>query len=611
MCGINGFTFKDTQLIKKMNQSIIHRGPDDGGEYTSPRISLGSRRLSIIDLSKNGHMPMPNKDKTVWIVFNGEIYNFIQLRQDLIKKGYKFKSKTDTEVILNGYTEYGLDFLSKLNGMFAAAIWDSNQNQLALFRDRVGIKPLYYSVDSGQLYFSSEIKALLAAGISNQLDPTALAAHFRLLYTINSQTVFKKVKKLPPGHLLIWKKGHIKINQYYNYLHQPIDWSHQNLVDILDQRLNSAVETNLISDRQVGLFLSGGIDSSLLLALASQKSSKTLHTYTVGFQVNQGKEKFNVDLNLAKHSADYFGTKHHQLLITPQDIEEHLLNVVFHMDEPISNLNSVAIYLLSQKASQDVTVVLGGDGGDELFAGYSRYITLRHLQRFNSLPKFFQNQAINLLDLYQPQKARLLKQTSQMTPVELYTLFTSQSKATNSKFLNSKYINNQALIDSFSQYFPDDNQLTIDDFLLTDFKTWLPNESLTKFDKLTMAHSIEGRVPLLNNEVVEFAMSLSYDQKASFFNNKIILRNLAKRHLPEKITQAPKWGFFSPVSQWIRQDLNDFVNQWITIPQTAHIIDPKGAKNVLKSHLNGGYHPHEIWAMVTFNCWYHQFFINK
>jgi len=607
MCGINGFTFPNLTLIKSMNRTLKHRGPDDGGEYVDGQVSLGSRRLSIIDLSANGHMPMCTEDSKLWIVFNGEIYNFQALRADLRKKGINFKSRTDTEVILQGYRQYGRSFISRLNGMFAFAIWDKDKQELILARDRIGIKPLYYTSPNNQLIFSSEIKALLTHRFSKRLDPDAINLYFRLLYIPSPYTIFESVKKLAPGHLLVWKAGRLHIHQYWQPVFNPATLTHSQVLEALDTNLNQAVKSNLISDRPVGVFLSGGIDSSLVLALASRHSSKRLHTYTAGFVVASEQEKYNQDLINARISSQYFHTLHHEVMITAADMIKHTPKVIYHLDEPISNPNHIALFMLSRAAQKDVTVILGGDGGDELFAGYTRYLVLYYLSLYNHLPSLLKTSISRLLTLHSKHLGKLLAEANTAESSKLHTLFMSQPEAIVTQILRPQLNDATATPRYFNAILASRAGLHMEEFLMTDLQTWLPEESLIKSDKLSMANSIEQRVPLLNNEVVDLALAIPFSKKIYPRQTKILLRRLAGKYLPPELIRAPKWGFFSPVSKWFRGDLKEFVADWIDFSDTKDYVNQRQAKKIFKTHLSGGYHPHTIWSVVTFNCWYQSF----
>jgi asparagine synthase (glutamine-hydrolysing) len=607
MCGINGFTFPDRKLIKKMNQTILHRGPDDGGEYIDNYVSLGSRRLSIIDLSKNGHMPMSTEDGRFQIVFNGEIYNFQELRIDLISRGVKFKSKTDTEVILKGYREYGKEFISKLNGMFAFAIWDRSTRELILARDRIGIKPLYYALINNQLIFSSEIKAILNHKFPLKIDSNALNLYFRLLYIPSPYTIFQSVHKLAPGHLLTWKDEQIRIDRYWQPVHSPIKASREELLDLLDLQLNQSIKSNLISDRSIGIFLSGGIDSSLVLAIANNYINAPLHSYSAGFRVSDEQEKYNQDLKRAKIVSDYFETKHHEVMVTAEDVANYFPKTVYHLDEPLSNPNQVALYMLSKTAQTDSTVILGGDGGDELFAGYTRYLVLYYLSLYGALPPILKSQLPKLLSLHSKRLGSLLTKIKNHDRVKLHAMFLSQSESVISEILKPEINDFNITPAYFNSFMTSHSGLHIEEFLMTDMQTWLPEESLIKSDKLTMANSIEQRVPLLNNEIVDLALSIPFSKKIYPRQTKVLLRQVASRYLPDSITNATKWGFFSPVAKWLRNELKDFAYDWLTVSTAKDYINTKNAVKIFENHVNGGYQPHELWSLITFNCWYNTF----
>jgi len=347
MCGINGFNFSDEKLIQSMNDKIRHRGPDDRGYFVDQHISLGHNRLSIIDLSKRGHQPMMSHDKNYIITYNGELYNYLAIKKDLVAKGYKFQSDTDTEVILNAYIDAGADCLKKFNGIFALAIWDKKNQELFVARDQFGIKPLVYYHKDNKFLFSSEIKGILAHEVDKDLDFDSLNLYFRFLYVPGPQTIFKHIKKLAPGHYLIWKNNNLTIWRYYEI---PQLKSNLNFIEARDQvrrTFDESVKRQLVSDRPLGLFLSGGIDSTAILGSMSQVVKHQIKTFTVKFDVDVEEDKFNTDSYLAKRSSDYYHTEHHELLVTPSDVRNNLEQVIYHMDDLVANHTQTATYLLS------------------------------------------------------------------------------------------------------------------------------------------------------------------------------------------------------------------------------------------------------------------------
>jgi len=437
MCGINGFNFKDQKLIEKMNEKIKHRGPDGHGIYLDNNFSLGHRRLSIIDLSEKGKQPMFNEDKSLCLIFNGEIYNFKELKEKL--KNHKFFSNTDSEVILHLYEEYKEDCLKYLNGIFSFAIYDIKNKELFLARDRIGVKPLYYYYDSGKLIFSSEIKAILEHDIKREIDLEAMNHYFRLMYVPAPLTMFKNIFKLKPGHYLKFKDK-IEIKKYWDIKDFKKIKDKKEIIKKIQELIKQSVKGQLISDKPVGLFLSGGIDSTSVLGIAKE-FKKDLKTFSVGFDINDPNRKFNADLDLARKTSKYYGTEHYELLINSKDVLENLEKVIYHMDEPIAEPTQIATYLLSKLAKKHVDVVLGGDGGDELFGGYKRYY---YAYLFRFFP--FLKSKLHTKLMFQDEKEvrRILKNT----------------KNTTKKFFRKNYLKHG--------------------LVFSDLKTWLVDESLMR-----------------------------------------------------------------------------------------------------------------------------------
>jgi len=607
MCAINGFTFANLRLIRSMNQLISYRGPDDGGEYVNSHVSLGNRRLSILDLSTNGHMPMGTHDGRYWITYNGEIYNHQLLKRNLRSHGYKFRSSTDTEVILNGFAHLGPKFINKLNGMFAFAIWDNHTHTLTLARDRVGIKPLYYAIHNNQLIFSSEIKALLLHPLSRDIDPEALNLYFRLLYVPSPWTIYQHIKKLPPASILTFHLGAYSINKYWHPHHPNKSLKAQQIIPTLRATISRSVKRQLVSDRPIGIFLSGGLDSSLVLAFAAKYHHQPINTYTVGFKVDQQWEKYNQDLVNARLTSNFFHTNHHELIVTADDLVTNFDQIIYHLDEPISNPTQIASFNLSQLASQDIKVALTGDGGDELFAGYPRYQHLYFLRMYHHLPLLVRNLTPKVLKHYSLRLQELALKANVVKSAHVQSLLMSQSEDFISQLLNP-HINQPYAADKFFNHILI-NRLTddINNFTLTDFMTWLPEESLIKSDKLTMAHGLEQRQPLLGNHVLDLAISIPLWQKISMFTSKKIIRDLSRDLLPSQIVTAPKWGFFSPVSKWLRTQLKDYAYDALNSDHLDQFINVKFAKSLMDRHCQGEYFPHSIWGVVTFARWYQTF----
>jgi asparagine synthase (glutamine-hydrolysing) len=612
MCGINGFNFRDESLIQKMNEKIKHRGPDQDGIFLDEGISLGHRRLSIIDLSENGKQPMFNEDKSLYIIFNGEIYNFKELRKDLEVRGHKFISNTDTEVVLHLYEEKKEKCLELLNGIFAFAIWDKNKKELFLARDRIGVKPLYYYWDSKcgtcdvphpRFIFSSEIKAILEHDIKREIDPEALNHYFRLMYVPAPLTMFKGIYKLPQAHCLRLNVGSAQggsnnqliIRKYWDIQDFKEINSKQEIIEKIQNLMKKSVKGQLISDRPVGVFLSGGIDSTSVLGIVSELLSNhpspkatdgKVKTFSVGFDIDDPNNKFNADLKLARETSKFYNTEHHELIIKSEDILNNLEKVVYHMDEPVSEPTQIATMLLAEYAKKEVAVVLGGDGGDELFGGYKRYYYSYFLDKY----KF-----IRFLPFLK---------------TKVYFKFMSQKEKEVGKILN-KGINNKKITRRYFKrnYFKDSKSKYTNQFMLTDLKTWLADESLMRSDKMTMASGLEERVPILNHQLVELSIKISSKYKMLSKNQgKAIFIEAMKKYLPEHVLNSErKKVWMTPASQWLRTDLNQFAEKVLSpdyIPENKKYFNFDGIQKMFEDHIEKRkYNLNLIWALITFQIW--------
>ena len=607
MCGINGFNFRDKDLIGKMNQRIQHRGPDQDGIFLDDNISLGHRRLSIIDLSEKGRQPMFNEDKSLCLIFNGEIYNFQELRTVLEKNGHRFQSKTDSEVILHLYEEHREKCLKFLNGIFAFAVWDIKNKELFLARDRIGVKPLYYYWDpsnsSGQakFIFSSEIKAILEHKIKREVDLDALNHYFRLMYVPAPLTMFKNIYKLPQAHWLkLSAQGRLEIQKYWEISSfavsdaatekQGKDFYIQQIQTLMKQ----SVKGQLISDRPVGIFLSGGIDSTSVLGVASQFFSGKIKTYSVGFKVLDPDKKFIQDMLLARETSRYYQTDHHELFVGSKDILDNVKEVIYHMDEPVAEPTQIATFLLSKLAKKDVAVVLGGDGGDELFGGYKRYYYSYLLNRY---------WITKLFPFLKP---------------KIHARFMFQKEKKISRILNQD-INQTKLTEQFfkENYFSRPGNVKVSDFeklfMLIDLKTWLADESLMRTDKMTMAFGLEQRVPVLDHHLAELSVKISSKYKIKDKNQgKAIFIEAMKEYLPEHILKSEKKKvWLTPMSEWLRTDLKNFASEVLSPDyclETKAYFNFKGIERFFIDHVERKeYNLNLIWALIAFQFWYKQF----
>jgi|SRR5579872_1019426 len=628
MCGICGqFRFQressvSPALIHAMADALQHRGPDDEGFYVSGQIGLGFRRLSIIDLS-GGHQPLSNEDGTVWIVFNGEIYNYQTLRVDLISRGHIFKTKSDTEVIVHLYEECGTDCVQKLRGMFAFAIWDARQEKLFLARDRVGIKPLYYYVARDFLTFGSEIKCILAdPSIPRDVDPQLVDRFLTYYYVPGGQTLLRNVFKLEPGRTMIVVGGQVVVRRYWNlnFCDSPAPSSPRQVEQQLLEVLDDAVQLHMISDVPVGFLLSGGVDSTAMLSLAAQKANKPISTFTVGFSG----ESIVDERPYARLAADRYGAAHYELSISPSEFAEFLPGYVWHMEEPVCEPPAVALYYISKLATQHVKVLISGEGGDEAFAGYENYRNLFWFEHFKailgplrkpaaavttSLGRRLNSRALlkygPRMDL--PFEDYYLSRTSspfEFFPRERLKLYsTGMADVVDSEVSRSVtrgYMSNAA------------NYSVLNKMLYVDTNTWLPDDLLVKADKMTMANSVELRVPLLDHKVLEFAAGLPRRAKVRRLTTKYAAKQALRKHVAEEILVRRKAGFPVPYRTWIRRDLREYVSEVLLDRRTlARGYLQEGAlEKVLRANLSGIDLSKEIFSLVVLELW-HRTFVDR
>jgi asparagine synthase (glutamine-hydrolysing) len=590
MCGICGiFDLKRKHDVQKerlvsMRDAMIHRGPDDAGIFVSQKhgIYLGHRRLKIIDLSANGRQPMSNEDHTIQIVFNGEIYNFQGLRGPLEKKGHRFKSNSDTEVLIHLYEEKGTGMLDDLEGMFAFAIWDEKNNILFLARDHLGIKPLYYSFYNGTLLFASEIKSLLAAGnlTDNTVNYNAVRAYFRYSYIPHPMTFYKNISKLEPGHFIIADRNGIKKRQYWDLVPGNILADEAEIIETHKKLVLETVKSHLISDAPLGAFLSGGVDSSIVVSVMSEISNARVRTFTIGFE----RASNTKDIELSRLISGYFGTSHHEYIMNP-DISELFDEIVWYLDEPFSITSAIPIYLNSKFAKQNVDVVLTGDGADEVYAGYSRYLYDQILLIMRMIPASLKQtllkSAVQLLAPFSPSSKigkgrdlilkKMLEASEQKNPADAYLcLFSGTNPGNSPSFLSNDFfdkldphIDEQEYV---SKYFGAKDSDHLSNLLYFDAKTSLVDEMLTKVDRMTMAHAIEARVPFLSRGLAEFVFSLNHSLKLRKGTGKYLLKKSFIDSLPKKVLETPKRGFNMPIDQWLRHELRDSME---------HLLNPK------------------------------------
>ena len=606
MCGFVGFCSKDVKdknVIKEMNNQIIHRGPDSDGYYFDKDVNFGFRRLSIIDLHE-GSQPILNEGGDIAIIFNGEIYNYQELREDLVAKGYKFKTHTDTEVILHGYEEYGEEgILAKLRGMFAFTIWDSKKEKLFGARDHFGIKPYYYALLDGDLLFGSEVKSFLKyPKFKKEVNEKALKHYLVFQYNPLEETFFKGVKKLRPGHYYIYENGKMEIKTYYNLTLDYKDMTFDEAVGKIEKEVEESVKYHKISDVEVGSFLSGGVDSSYVVATALPDK-----TFSVGFD-NKG---FNETM-YAKELSDSLGIKNFAKLITPDEFFEGINKVQYYSDEPHANLSSVPLYFLSKLASEQVKVVLSGEGADELFAGYNDYADALPQRMYRKLPfslrhklylkykdrKHFRGQTI-ILKYGQKVEDRYIGPAEIMSDELANSLVTSKYKnAETSRDLTKKYYDEVKNMDDVSKR------------LYLDMKMWIVEDILLKADKMTMANSIELRVPLLDKKMWELARTIPVKHKVHNEITKYAFRRAAKNKLPEDWAKRRKLGFVVPFVLWIKEEkYYKIVKEIFNKDFVSEFFDKDKINKLLDDHFNGiTNNGRKVYTIYTFLKWYEIYF---
>ena len=606
MCGFVGFCSKDVKdknVIKEMNNQIIHRGPDSDGYYFDKDVNFGFRRLSIIDLHE-GSQPILNESGDTAIIFNGEIYNYQELRKDLVAKGYKFKTHTDTEVILHGYEEYGEEgILAKLRGMFAFTIWDSKKEKLFGARDHFGIKPYYYALLDGDLLFGSEVKSFLKyPKFKKEVNEKALKHYLVFQYNPLEETFFKGVKKLRPGNYYIYENGKMEIKTYYNLTLDYKDMTFDEAVGKIEKEVEESVKYHKISDVEVGSFLSGGVDSSYVVATAMPDK-----TFSVGFD-NKG---FNETM-YAKELSDSLGIKNFAKLITPDEFFEGINKVQYYSDEPHANLSSVPLYFLSKLASEQVKVVLSGEGADELFAGYNEYADALPQRMYRKLPfslrhklylkykdrKHFRGQTI-ILKYGQKVEDRYIGPAEIMSDELANSLVTSKYKnAETSRDLTKKYYDEVKNMDDVSKR------------LYLDMKMWIVEDILLKADKMTMANSIELRVPLLDKKMWELARTIPVKHKVHNEITKYAFRTAAKNKLPEDWAKRRKLGFVVPFVLWIKEEkYYKIVKEVFNKDFVSEFFDKDKINKLLDDHFNGiTNNGRKVYTIYTFLKWYEIYF---
>ena len=626
MCGICGkYNFSKIRpetagLISKMCSTLQHRGPDEEGIYRDEYIALGNRRLSIIDLD-TGHQPQHNEDNSIWIVCNGEIYNYPELADELKKKGHTFYTKSDIEVIIHLYEEYGEKCLDHLNGIFAFAIWDKRKKKLLLARDRLGIKPLFYYRNKDELIFASEIKAILQEPtLKREINQKALYHFFSLNYIPSPLTAFKNIHSLPAGHILICSDKKIKVLKYWDVSFEEIyDLGEMELIERLKDHLNRSTKMQLISDVPIGVFLSGGIDSSTIVNFVRENSNQTIKTFNVRF-----KEPSYDESCYATQVSKLFGTQHYEIFCKPKDYINFLPKIIQHADNLTADVSMLPLYLVSQLASQYVKVVLSGDGGDELFAGYSTYAADKLARLYRYLPEVVATKLIpslvNRLPISSRKmslefKAKRFVQGANLSPEEAHyswrIIFSEEEKKKLlvKRFFNDSFENTFQVCQKFYQ---DTNSWeALSRHQYADIKGWLVDSILAKVDSMSMANSLEVRVPFLDHYLVEFAAKIPTKLKLNGLDNKYILKRAMRDKLPGVILERNKAGFNIPIGKWFRTDLKKFMTDILNKEAIDRIgyFNWEYIRRLMDDHLVGrrdnGY---QLLSLIHFCLWYEVYF---
>ncbi len=626
MCGICGKCFLTDDLrqvsrasLEGMMTSMHHRGPDEQGMYFFKNVGLGHKRLCIIDLT-SGAQPLSNEDNTVWVVYNGEIYNYLQLRQLLLGKGHQFRTMSDTEVIVHLYEEFGEGLVSELHGMFSFALWDQKTGFLMLARDRVGIKPLYYCRTKDALLFASEIKAILSdPTVISEIDPQAVDSFLRFGYVPGERTLFRNIQKLRPGHYLTVSGGEVKTKEYWDLKFSDLrkDQGIDESVEELDELLGKTVRNHIISDVPVGILLSGGIDSTAVLSYAAESGGRTLSTFTMGFDEYGG-----MDERLsARAAASRFGTKHFEATFTARDFAECLPKYVWHMEEPVCEPPAIALYFITKLAREHVTVLLSGEGGDEAFAGYKNYRNLVWLERLKAalgplMPPFAQI-CKTVAEMAGSQKLRRFAAYGSLTPDQYYRSRTSNPLSFFNGNRDSLYAGQFAaqLQEQTDEWFSGPQlrnlpqQQFLQKLLYIDTKTWLPDDLLVKADKMSMANSVELRVPFLDHQVLEFAASLPARHKLHRFETKYVLKRTLAARVPRQTLKRPKTGFPVPYDRWMRTELKGFAWDILTDPATLRrgYFQQDAVERLLRQNALDGSYSKEMFSLIVLELWHRTF----
>lgn len=615
MCGICGIAHTartqhvDRARLRHMNKALQHRGPDDAGAWFGGHVGLAMRRLSVIDLFR-GKQPLMNEEGSIILVYNGEIYNYRELRHDLETRGHVFRTLSDTEVVLRAYEEHGDDALHRLNGMFAFALYDARHDRLLLARDRVGIKPLFYSFRNNVLVFASELDAIMRSGmVRGALNPSAIEAYFSFLYVPGPDTIYRDVHKLMPGHKLVLQRGTMRIEPYWQLELKPDEnWTVEAASERYIELLTDAVRAQCVSEVPLGAFLSGGLDSCSVVAMMHVTSAAPVKTFTIGFD-----DAHLDEIRYARLAAQHFETEHTEEILRP-DMVDTAPYLARFFGEPFADSSALPMWLVSQVARREVTVALSGDGGDELFAGYTWLHMTEHVQRYQRMPRPLRAAAHGLLRAL-PRSARINKLRrfsgdSFLSPLEVFRrrqttfdrdararLFGPELAAAIAEESRDRY---QERLDALPDLPP------LQKMLLLDFSVYLPDDILTKVDRMSMAHSLEARVPLLDNSIVDFAATLPPSMKLNGRISKFIVKKAVGPIMPPELMKQRKQGFAIPIQRWFRDDLREHFVQAVLSHESRNsaLLNRRCIRAVYDEHIQQyDDRGHQLWAILMFEHW--------
>ncbi len=625
MCGIVGVLdlrgeSVDPAWIGTMNDAIVHRGPDDSGIYAKGPIAIGMRRLSIIDVA-GGHQPVYNEDKTVWVVFNGEIYNHLELRKDLEQAGHRFYTKSDSETLVHLYEQYGVDGVSRLRGMFAYALWDEKAERLLLARDRIGIKPLYYSMANGRLMFASELKSFYQLPwFKPDLNPLAIDRFLAYMYIPGPETVYQDVVELPPAHVLIHEYGRTTTQRYWTLqYHSNRSISFDEWADRVLTQFRDSVRSHLISDVPLGAFLSGGIDSSAIVAAMAEVSSKPVVTFSIG---HEGKGAFQDERPYARIVAERYQTEHHELIVSA-DIQDVLPKIVACFDQPFADSSAIPNYYITKLTRQHVTVALSGLGGDELAGGYERYLGMQWAEYFRKLPRFVRGVLgeywggyLPDLESGHPSMSRLKRflASAALPAGRRYSAFvmahgsTDRAQVFTREFqASAKSADPEGLIEKL--FASSDADSLLHHLLLCDMHLYLPGDLLPLTDRLSMLHSLEVRVPFLDHPLIELMAQIPSEYKVRGREKKVLLKQAFRGLLPDSILYRKKIGFSVPLALWLRTDLKSLMQDTLSETRVKSLgyLQWGQVSQLISEHLSGAAnHESKLWSLMNLALWEQQ-----